>query len=54
MVMFQSLIGILGNCNFLAAIPQIWQYLFQSLIGILGNCNESVDFEFIEKSGFNP
>ena len=36
---FQSLIGILGNCNLSGHIKRMPAVMFQSLIGILGNCN---------------
>jgi hypothetical protein len=37
--LFQSLIGIIGNCNE-SLISDFWDAnAFQSLIGIIGNCN---------------
>ena len=36
---FQSLIGILVNCNLIASLLTLPAVLFQSLIGILVNCN---------------
>ncbi len=39
---FQSLIGILVNCNLRYLASAIREVVFQSLIGILVNCNINV------------
>ncbi len=41
---FQSLIGILVNCNVISWSNVLTTSLFQSLIGILVNCNVFVGF----------
>ena len=37
--MFQSLIGIIGNCDVIGAAGALGVLVFQSLIGIIGNCD---------------
>ncbi len=47
--MFQSLIGIIGYCNYRVKSIESLESKFQSLIGIIGYCNHTR--EIVQKFG---
>ncbi len=52
--MFQSLIGILVDCNMVRHHSAELEIEFQSLIGILVDCNQTLQTEVANEAGFNP
>ncbi len=48
MLMFQSLIGIIWNCNYTFTSGYQAMIMFQSLIGIIWNCNVEEYREFVK------